>query len=82
MHKYISPLEKQLILEQLSEYESQYHLTRQERQQLRRWVRSGNDVTSNPWHYEYGDGWEMDFICALRMDEGIYETRKRMAEES
>ena len=82
MHKYISPLEKQLMLEQLSEYESQYHLTRQERQQLRRWVRCGNDVTSNPWHYEYGDGWEMDFIYALRMDEQIYETIKRMAEES
>lgn len=82
MYKRSSPLEKQLILEQLSEYESQYTLTRQERQQLRCWVYGGNDVTSNPWHYEYGDGWEMDFICALRMDEGIYETEKRMAEES
>lgn len=82
MHKYISPLEKQLMLEQLSEYESQYHLTRQERQQLRRWVRDGNDINSNPWNYEYDDGWKMDFICALRTDEGIYETRKRMAEES
>lgn len=82
MYNYRSSLEKQLMLEQLSEYEAQYILTRQERQQLRRWVRDGNDVTSNPWHYEYGDGWEMDFICALRMDEGIYETRKRMAEES
>jgi len=82
MHKYIPPLEKQLMLEQLSEYESRYILTRQERQLLRRWVRSGNDVTSNLWHYKYGDGWEMDFIHALRMDVGIYETRKRMAEES
>ena len=82
MYKYRSTLEKQLQLEQLLEYESQHTLTHQERRQLRRWVRGGNDVTSNPWHYEYDDGWEMDFICALRMDEGIYETRKRMAEES
>lgn len=82
MYKYSSTLEKQLQLKQLLEYESQHTLTRQERQQLRRWVRGGNDVSSNPWHYEYGDGWEMDFICALRMDEDIYETGKRMAEES
>ena len=82
MYKYRSTLEKQLQLEQLLEYESQHTLTRQERRQLHRWVCGGNDVTSNPWHYEYDDGWEMDFICALRMDEGIYETRKRMAEES
>lgn len=82
MYKYRSPFEKQLMLEQLSEYEAQYVLTRRERQQLRHWVHAGNEITSNPWHYESGDGWEMDFICALRMDEGIYETRKRMAEES
>ena len=82
MYKYVSSFEKQLMSEQLSEYESQYHLSRQERLLLRLWVRSGNDINSNPWNYEYGDGWKMDFICALRMDEGIYETRKRMAEES
>ena len=82
MHKYISSLEKQLMLEQLSEYESLYHLTRQERLQLHRWVRNGNDINSNPWNYECGDGWKLDFICALRMDAEIYETRKRMAEES
>ena len=82
MYKYRSPLEKQILQEQLSEYETQYTLTSEERQRLRHWVLSGNDVTSNPWHYEYDDGWEMDFIYALRMDEQIYETIKRMAEES
>lgn len=82
MCKYRSPLEKQLQREQLLEYESHFNLTPLERQLLRRWVRYGNDVISNPWHYESGDGWELDFICALRTDLGIYETRKRMTEES
>ena len=82
MYKYRSPLEKQNLREQLSEYVTQYTLTSDERWRLHNWVRCGNDVTSNPWHYEYGDGWEMDFIYALRMDEQIYETIKRMAEES
>ena len=81
MGKYISPLEKQLQREQLSEYESNFTLTRLERQLLRRWVRHGNDVISNPWHYG-DDGWKLDFITALRIDLGIYELRKRMAEES
>lgn len=48
MYKYSSPLEKQILQEQLSEYEVQYTPTLQERRQLRRWVRGGNDVTSNP----------------------------------
>lgn len=82
MYKYISPFEKQILLEQLSEYEARHSLTHQEQRLLHRWVRSGNHVTSNPWHYKYLDGWEMDFISALRMDEGTYETLKRMAEES
>ena len=47
MYNYRSPLEKQLMLEHLSEYEAQYTLTRQERQLLHCWVRSGNDVTTN-----------------------------------
>ena len=82
MYRYRSPLEKQILREQLSEYETQYTLTPDERKLLHHWVRCGNDVTSNPWHYEYGDGWAMDFIYALRLDEQIYETIKRIAEES
>ena len=81
MAKYRSTLEKQLQHEQLSEYESTLTLTALERQLLRQWVRYGNDVISNPWHYG-NDGWELDFITALRIDLGIYELRKRMAEES
>ena len=82
MYKYISPLEKQLLSEQLYEYEARHTMTHQEKLLLHRWVRSGNYVTSNPWHYKYDDGRDMDFICALRMDEAVYETIKRMAEES
>ena len=48
MYKYRSTLEKQLQLEQLLEYESQHTLTHQERRQLRRWVRGGNDVIPIP----------------------------------
>ena len=81
MNKYSSSLEKQLLQEQLSEYEAHLNLTRFERQLLHRWVRCGNDILSNPWHFDI-DGWELDFISALRTDAGIYELRKRIAEES
>ena len=81
MGKYSSSLEKQLQHEQISEYESNLTLTPPKRKLLHRWVRHGNDIISSPWHYE-DDGWELDFITALRIDLGIYELRKRMAEES
>lgn len=82
MYKDIPPLKRIILLERLSEYEENCCLTHSERIQLRRWVKYGNDINSNPWGYCYDDGWELDFITALRMDIETYETIKRMAEES
>ena len=40
------------------------------------------DICPNSWEYCYDDGWQMDYITALQFDEEMYETIKRMAEES
>ena len=82
MHRTSWLLEEQLLFEHLMEYEEDMVLNRQERWLLHLWVRDGNDVCSNPWGYCYDDGWQMDYITALRFHEEIYENIKRVAEES
>lgn len=77
------PLQKmQLLLEQLRECESYASLTEPERNELLLWLKRGNDLNSNPWGYHYSDGWQIDYITALRLDIETYETMKRVAEES
>ena len=78
MHRTSWSLAEQMLLESLLEYEEHLVLTRLERRLLHLWVKAGHDVRSNPWGYCYDDGWQMDYITALRFDEEI----KRMAEES
>lgn len=75
-------LKEQILLEGLLEYEEFLVLNRRERWLLHLWVKAGHDVCSNPWGYCFDDGWQMDYITALRFDEEMYETIKRMAEES
>jgi len=77
------PLRKTSVLyEQLRECQAYQSLTPSERDGLRLWIKPGNDLNSNPWGYDYGDGWQMDYITALKLDLETYETMKRMAEES
>lgn len=77
------PLRKTPVLhEQLRECEAYRSLTPSERSGLLLWLKRGNDLNSNPWGYHYSDGWQMDYITALRLDIETYETMKRVAEES
>lgn len=77
------PLRKTPFLhEQLRECKAYHSLTPSERNGLLLWIKRGNDLNSNPWGCHYGDGWQMDYITALRLDEEVYETMKRVAEES
>jgi hypothetical protein len=42
-----------------------------EREELRKWVKSGNSVHSNPGLWAYENGNEMDFLDALRFEDGL-----------
>jgi len=82
MRRNISLRNTPVLHEQLRECESYDSLSLSKRNRLLLWLKHGNDLNSNPWGYRYPDGWEMDYITALQLDEETYETMKRVAEES
>lgn len=77
----LSPYEKELLWEQLEEYEETVPMTTPERKELHQWVRQGNSIYSNPWGYTRGDGYPMSYLNALRTDTYNYYTMKELAEE-
>lgn len=81
LSKILSALEREYLRDNLREFEETVPMTLPERNALRRWVRGGHDINSNPWGYCYGDGWEMSYLDALRTDVVEYEQMKEMAEE-
>ena len=54
-------------LESLREMEMIVPMTSYEREDLRRWVKSGHDIDSNPWHYYEADYSEMNYLKARRI---------------
>ena len=82
MRKNIPLRKSPVLLGQLRECGAYCSLSPSERNELLLWLKLGNDLNSNPWGYLYPDGWQMDYITALRLDMETYETMKRVAEES
>lgn len=82
MRKQISFEQKEYLWDRLREFEDTVPMTRPERDALHRWVRGGHDINSNPWGYDYGDGWEMNYLEAMRMEVFEYERMKELAEEN
>lgn len=81
MTKFLSPMEREILRERLREFESAVPMTASEKKSLRQWVRAGHDINSNPWKFCDRDGWEMNYLEALRIDLNEYERIKEMAEE-
>lgn len=81
MTKLLSTIERQYLRDRLREFETTVSMTLPERNALRRWVREGHDVNTNPWGYCDDDGWEMNYLEAFRTDLVEYELMKEMAEE-
>lgn len=53
--------------EALREMEETIPMTLSERVQLRKWVKNGHDIDSNPWEYYESDGENICFLKALRI---------------
>lgn len=81
MYKQLSSIEKEYLRDRLREFEDAVPMTQSERKAIRRWVRSGHDINTNPWGYCYGNGWELNYLEALRIDDAEYELMKELAEE-
>jgi len=58
-------------LQSLYEMEKVVPMTLSERTKLRKWVRQGHDIESNPWNYSDGDGFQMNYLQAYRLVNGF-----------
>jgi len=54
----------------LQEMEEFVPMTLQERQYLRKWVRSGHEIDSNPWDFRDSDGMPLNYLQAFRIEYG------------
>jgi len=59
---------KEECRKELREFEETVPMTIPERTEVRKWVHKGNSVYTNPWHTAYGDGYEMNYLDAIRTD--------------
>ena len=64
-HKDVKLESREYLLELLNEYESSFAMTKDERQQLHKWVSRGNDPNDNPSLICDERGCPMDFVSAL-----------------
>ena len=58
-------IDYQVNLVALQEMEEAVPMTLRERQCLRKWVRKGNEVESNPWNYMDSDGMPLNYLQAF-----------------
>ena len=75
MSRPLSPIERMVVHDRLLEFETLVPMTVSERSALRRWVKGGHDINSNPWNFYDADGWEMSYLEAFRMDLAEYELK-------
>ena len=64
-------IDSQVNLWSLHEMEEVVPMTLYERKYIRRWVRSGHEIESNPWGYRDSDGYLMNYLQAYRMKYGF-----------
>lgn len=62
---------KQYLNQELKTYKESVPMTLSEQKELRKWVKGGNSVHSNPGLWAYENGNEMDFLDALRFEDGF-----------
>lgn len=71
---------RDLLSEQLKEYEAGFTMTREERRLLHEWVSSGHSPYDNG-NYIYGAGVPLDFVSALRCEQELQERFNDLSEE-
>ena len=63
-------IDYQINKETLREMEEDVPMTLSERNALRKWVKYGHEVESNPWDYYDSDGYMMNYLQAYRIKFG------------
>ena len=63
-------IEYQLNKDALREMEEVVPMTLSERTAIRKWVKCGHEVESNPWGHFDGDGLMLNYLQAYRLEHG------------
>ena len=80
-HKHVTREIRELLQEQLKEYEAHTQMTKEERKALHDWVASGRSPYDNG-DYLCGDGgYPLDFISALRANKELQEWYDSLSED-
>lgn len=63
-------IDYQINIEALREMEELVPMTIHERNAVRKWVKNGHELDSNPWDYYDSDNSPLNFIQAFRLKHG------------
>lgn len=68
-HKNVPRENRELLIEQLRQYEKEMRMTSDERKELHKWVASGRSPYDNGDYICSDGGYPLDFVSALRFVE-------------
>ena len=63
-------IDYEINMEALHEMETFVPMTQPERIALRRWVKNGHDIETNPWNYYDEDAYPLNYLRAYRLEHG------------
>lgn len=63
-------IDYQINMVALHEMEECVPMTLPERKAVRKWVKDGHELESNPWDYYDSDGYQLNYLQAYRLNYG------------
>jgi len=79
--KNVSAEHRELLLEQLKQYKKEMKLTKAEIQELEKWVANGRSPYDNGDYICGEDGYPLDFISAMRVEQEMIDWFMGLSEE-
>lgn len=79
--KNVSRENRELLTEQLRQYEKEMRMTSEERKELHKWVASGRSPYDNGDYICSDGGYPLDFVSALRFEAEQMEWYQSLSEE-
>lgn len=80
-HKNVPRENRELLTEQLRQYEKEMRMTSDERKELHKWVASGRSPYDNGDYICTDGGYPLDFVSALRFEKEQMEWYQNLSEE-
>ena len=80
-HKEVPQENRELLTEELKEYEKEVQMTSEGRQEVYKWVASGRSPYDNGDYIYADNGCPLDFVSAMRFEEEQIEWFQNLSEE-